>query len=184
MHIPGVLSGAALASMIAATVSAHGDATGIVRDRMEAMEEMDRDTRRLEEMFRGWVAYDADRVRVLAEEIRTRAGAAVIQLFPQGSQGAPSAASPEIWSHWPEFRELATLLRNYAEGLALASENRPSRVGTGGDGLMGDGLAMANNGVIGGSPGLEELSEMPPDRVFQMLSSTCMACHTRFRLDR
>ena len=41
--------------------------------------------------------------------------------------------------------------------------------------MMGGGMMM------GGVPGREELSEMPADGVFMMLSQSCSACHTRFR---
>ncbi|WP_271951064.1 c-type cytochrome [Ruegeria faecimaris] len=180
-------TGAALASIIAMTALAHGGATGIVKERMDGMSALKNSMKTLTPMMQGKTPYDADVVRREAEQIGRHAGDSMTRLFPDGSGGKPSEAKPEIWTDWDEFSELAEQLHNYSEGLALAAENGLMMAGTeqgasmmGGSGMMG-GESMMGTSMMGGSPNQAQLSEMPADGVFMMLSQTCSACHTRFR---
>ncbi|KUJ85176.1 cytochrome C [Ruegeria marisrubri] len=190
--------GAAVASVIAAAALAHGGATGIVKERMDGMSAMKDSMKVLTPMMQGKVPYDAATVRREAEKIGRHAGESLTKLFPEGTAGKPSEAKPEIWQDWDTFSDLAEQLHTYAEGLALAADNGLMMAGSGqgagmmgggsmmGSGMMTGGSAMMGSGMMGGMmmggvPGREELSEMPADGVFMMLSQACSACHTRFR---
>lgn len=180
-------TGAALASIIAVTALAHGGATGIVKERMDGMSALKNSMKTLTPMMQGKTPYDADVVRREAEQIGRHAGDSMTRLFPDGSGGKPSEAKPEIWSDWDEFSELAEQLHTYSQGLELAAENGLMVAGTGqgasmmgGESMMGGG-SMMGAGMMDGSPDQAQLSEMPADGVFMMLSQTCSACHTQFR---
>jgi hypothetical protein len=64
----------------------------------------------------------------------------------------------------------------------LAADNGLMMSGSGqGSGMMGGASMMGGGSMMGGSPDQTQLSEMPADGVFMMLSQTCSACHTQFR---
>ncbi|MAS04790.1 MAG: cytochrome C [Ahrensia sp.] len=184
-----------LASIVAAY--AHGGATGIVKERMEAMGTMSDVVKALSAMMRGETAYNADAVRDGAETIRRHAGEALTGLFPEGSGGEPSEAKAEVWSNWDEFSALAAQLETLSEGLGLAADNGLMS-GSGGQaqgGMMGGGTGMMGsaNTMMGGTAPMmgrggsfdaAVLAAMPADGVFNMIAQSCSACHTKFRLEK
>ncbi|UWQ77422.1 cytochrome c [Leisingera sp. M658] len=197
MTLSKLVSGAALASLIAVAAHAHSGATGVVKERMDGMGVMKDSMKVLAPMMQGKTAYDAAAVRREAKKIGTHAGDVLTALFPKGSNGHPSEAKAEIWTDWEGFVDLAERLQTYSDGLASAAENglmMSKAQGTGmmsnstmmgsshmGSGSMMGGGMVAGGAMMGGSPGAEALSQMPADGVFMMLSQTCSACHTRFR---
>ncbi|WP_171182114.1 cytochrome c [Ruegeria sp. HKCCD8929] len=203
MIITRLTTGAIVASLIAVSALAHGGATGIVKERMDGMSAMKESMKILTPMMQGKVPYNEQTVRREAEKIGHHAGESLTKLFPKGSDDKPSEAKPAIWRDWDAFSELAEQLHAYSEGLALAAGNglmmSGSALGAGmmaGSETMMGGSAMMGNSMMGsdtmmgagmmpeGTPGLEELSEMPADGVFMMLSQACSACHTRFRSEK
>ena len=72
----------------ASTIAAHSGATGVVKERMMLMKQMAKDTKAVAKMAFGKTAYDAAAVRQHAGEIEKRAGAAMTELFPAGSDVA------------------------------------------------------------------------------------------------
>ena len=122
------------------------------------------------------------------------------ELFPQGSQHGPSEARDEIWTNWKEFEDLSNRLKVLAAGLGDAAENGlmtgSHKSGTGSssmmmggsmsDGSMMGGTMMGGSMMTGGkaAPDREMLATMPADGVFNMLTQTCSACHTKFRLEK
>lgn len=188
MKLKTIVMGTALATLVAATAFAHGGATGIVKERMDGMSIMGKTMKALAPMMRGEVAYDAQAVRDGGELIGLHSGEAMTKRFPQGSGGMPSEAKDAIWENWEEFAALAEQLHAYSEGLALAADNGLMMAG----GATADSSTMmgSSNAMMGGSSammsgvmGREELSEMPADGVFMMVSQTCSACHTKFRVE-
>lgn len=191
-----------LASIAAAY--AHGGATGIVKERMEAMGAMGDIVKALSAMMRGETAYDANTVRDGAETIRRHAGTALTGLFPEGSGGEPSEARAEIWSNWDEFAAMAAQLETLAEGLGRAADNglmhgggqpAPGGMMSSSTGMMGGGTGMMGSGNTmmggtapmmgrGGSFDAAALAAMPADGVFNMVAQSCSACHTKFRLEK
>lgn len=193
------ISAAALAVVAATTVAvlAHSGATGVVKQRMDAMGQMGKATEALTKIMRGQQAYDAATVKAHAATIKSHAGDSLTALFPEGSTDHPSEALPEIWSNWDEFVELARRLEVLANGLEAASENglmsdgdRPmsdmgSMMGSNGGSMMMDGSSMMGSGMMEAEmPNPEMLAQMPTDGVFNMMAQTCTACHTDFRIEK
>lgn len=188
MKITTIVMGTALATLLAAAAFAHGKATGIVKERMDGMSVMGKTMKELAPMMRGDVAYDAQVVRDGAEQIGLHAGEALTKRFPQGSGGKHSEAKDTIWENWEEFAALAEQLRLYSEGLALAADNGLMMAGQAtadSSAMMGSGSTMMGGSaaMMSGVMGRKELSEMPADGVFTMVSQTCSACHTKFRAE-
>lgn len=173
---------------------AHSGATGVVKERMEAMKSMGDATKTIAAMFSGEADYDAASVRSAANTIRMHAGSAMTEMFPEGSNGAPSEAKDTIWQDWETFSAMATQLEAYAEGLGRASENAPGGMPTASGNMMGGASMMGGSGGMMGGAGMmggnaasmmdaDQLAEMPAESVFTMMSQSCSACHTRFRAE-
>jgi len=202
MKIQKIIGAGAIGLAFVVAAHAHGGATGIVRERMEAMEALGDAVKTLAAMMSGETDYDAATVRDKAGTIREHAGDAITSLFPEGSGGEPSEAKPGIWENWDEFATLAMQLETYAEGLEKAAGNglmhsggepgAGTMMGTGngmmgsGSGMMGGGSGMVGGGMMGavGTPDAEALAAMPTDGVFAMMTQTCSVCHTKFRAEK
>ncbi|MEH6724716.1 MAG: cytochrome c [Hyphomicrobiales bacterium] len=200
---PKIITSAVAAALLASAAAyAHSGATGVVKQRMDAMSKLGDVTKSLTEMMRGDISYDAELIRQNAAQIRQHAGQSMTQLFPKDSLMKPSEARPVIWSDWEEFEILAMRLEALAIGLEASAENglmssgsapASGMMGTGGGtgGMMGsDGNAggmMSSGGMMGGQntlPVAADLASMPADGVFNMLTQTCASCHTKFRSEK
>ncbi len=178
---------------------AHGGATGVVKERMDAMTEMSNVIKALTPMMRGQSAYDAGAVREGAATIRDHAKL-ITSLFPTGSGGHSSEARDDVWSDWSTFEALAQRLEKLAGGLEAAADNPPvtgnQDMMGGNQGMMGGGTMMGNGtmmgeGMMGGAgammgpnmplPDEAMLAAMPANGVFNMIAVTCSSCHARFR---
>ncbi|WP_286240818.1 c-type cytochrome [Neptuniibacter halophilus] len=173
---------------------AHGGATGVVKQRMDLMEDMKDAMKSVAAMFKGQTPYDADRVRAAAEVIRRHSGEHMTRLFPEGSLQHPSEAKPEIWEEWQRFSEMSQRLGVISEGLSRAADNYgdPAKDDSmmGGGQMMGSGHMMGADSMMGGSSGTEhrqhtaeEYGQMPVEMVFKMVSDNCSSCHTRYRVE-
>ncbi len=176
----------------AATAYAHGGATGIVKERMDAMSAMGKAVKALAPMMRGETTYDPAAVRSTAKVIGSHAGTNLTKLFPEGSGGAPSESKGAIWVSWNEFSKLAERLEIYADGLASAADNglmSANQAGASAATMMGSGSMMgAGSGMMGGTMmqaamSAEDIAAMPVDGAFEMVSQVCSACHTKFRAE-
>jgi cytochrome c556 len=98
---------------------AHEGATGMVKERMDAMEAMGR------ELIAIRRSIDANRnlasIVQRAETIQ-RTGERITQLFPPNSLNPPTAAKPAIWQEWDRFQSLAGQLREASGALASAAK--------------------------------------------------------------
>ena len=103
--------GAAL--LIGSAALGHEGATGIVKQRMDEMEQIGRAVKRINERLKS--------KRGLAE-IHTAAGR-VPTLFPAGSRDGHSDARAAVWERWPEFVAAARSLGAEAEKLAAAAQS-------------------------------------------------------------
>lgn len=174
----------------AAAAFAHGNATGIVKERMEAMEAMGDAVKAVTPMMRGETAYDAEAMRAAARTFQAHSGKALTRLFPEGTGGEPSDATDAVWSDWEGFATLARQLGVYARALEGAAGNGMAggigsmAAGTmmGGGAMMGSGSGMTGYGVTG-MMRADDLAAMPADAVFAMTTQVCSACHSRFRAD-
>ena len=165
---------------------AHSGATGLVKERMDAMSAMGNVVKVIAPMMRGETAYDASAVRAAAETIGSHAGADLTRLFPEGSGGKPSESKDTVWSNWNEFTEMAEQLEVYAEGLARAADNpmmADGQTGMSTGAMMGTGSGMMGGGAMQGVLTADDIAAMPVDGAFAMVSQVCSACHTKFRTD-
>ena len=157
-------------------VHAHRDATGIVKQRMDAMTAMGDAMKALRAMMRGTQAYEGERVKGYAGAIARHAGEEMTALFPEGSLNHPTRAKPAIWTDWDRFAESARQLAMYADALAAAAFDEPARVRGGGRSSGGDVAVETKRGS-----GPRGFTGMAPDALFERLRQTCSDCHRGFR---
>ena len=125
-----VLAGAllALAILLPQTqprdASAHSGATGIVKQRMELMGEIEKAMKSLTAMFKGTKPFDNGVARSAAAAIRDHGGKKLTTLFPPNSLDHPTEAKPRIWEDWQDFVRLAEQLT--ASSDALAENMKPA----------------------------------------------------------
>ncbi|UWQ00235.1 c-type cytochrome [Aliiroseovarius crassostreae] len=171
---------------------AHGGATGVVKERMDAMVTIGKAVKEVTPMMRGETEFDAAIVRSSAETIGKHSGTNFSDLFPEGTGGAPSEARDTVWTNWSEFSELSDRLRVYADGLARAADNglkADSQDDMSSSAMMGSSSMMGSetNLMGGGKPEkaitADDIAQMPVDSAFALVSQTCSACHTKFRVD-
>jgi cytochrome c556 len=179
---------------------AHGGATGIVKERMDLMDNMKDAVKQLKAIYKGDVEYNPETIRNAALVIRDHSGDAMSKLFPEGSLKGKSEAKPIIWQEWNRFKKLADDQEKVALGLYNAADNRgaisqgnmmgsdsmgQSMMGTGsmmGQTMMGSGSMMGNNKQMQQNmTDPKHLGTMPSEMVFRMLTDTCSSCHTRYR---
>jgi len=165
---------ALIASAMTTPAFTHDGATGIVKERMEAMSNLGKAVKNIAEMVREILPYDASSVRFNALIIKNHAGPAMTKLFPRGSQQKASQARPRIWSNWDEFTELAYRLETLATGLGIAADNGLS---------VADVSKSGNKRKVAGTNSQQsEFATMPVGSIFSKLAKTCTACHEKFRL--
>ena len=88
-------------------VLAHEGATGVIKQRMDAMKAMATAMKTVGGMMKGEASYDAAKAALSAREIGDHSGIAMIKLFPKGSLHPPSEAKGEIWQDWAKFEQEA-----------------------------------------------------------------------------
>jgi len=149
---------------------AHGGATGIVKERMDAMSSLSESVKKLTPIMRGRTDYNAVTVQQEAEKIAKLGGSHLTEMFPEGSLTDSSEAKPAIWQQWSKFATYADELTLLADGLAAAAVNSKARQ---------DGVA-----ATGGSKQtltVEQLAKMPTADVFRLVTKSCAGCHKAFR---
>lgn len=102
---------------------AHKGASGIVKERMDAMKSLKGDMKAISDMFRGRTAYKNDEVKWRADRIKAH-GRDFERLFPSGSTDGPSEASPRIWSEWSRFMQQTGDMTAAARGLMNAARDK------------------------------------------------------------
>lgn len=179
---------------------AHGDAKGVVKERMEAMERFEELTERIFAMLHGELPYSADVVRKAAQEISAGAGAHLVKLFPKGSGGEPSEALPAVWQDMGTFEHFAEMLEVSAEAVEASANNKPEGetslpkkwedVPTMGQGMMGGGQGrgmMGGQGMMGGGQGMMGRGSGPAmagdtvEGAVWRMAHVCNTCHEAFR---
>ena len=184
------------------TVSAwsHDEAHGVVKERMDLMDNLKSAMKSLKPIMRGKKVYNVDTVKKNALVIFHNAGGNMTKLFPEGSLQKPSEASPSIWKQWQEFQRIANKLKRLGQALHDVAEKdqgmgdpktmaNPNRA----QGMMGNpdqarGLGMAT-GVRGAVHGLDNMSDqqlasMPANGLIRMIGQSCSACHKKYRVEK
>lgn len=111
-----------VASALADEKHNHEEATGVVKERMDLMETQKEAMKVIGAMAKGQVPFDAAEAATAAKEIETTA-AKIPELFPEGTDGPPSEAKPEIWTDWDRFVGDAENLTTAAQALVAAFES-------------------------------------------------------------
>jgi cytochrome c556 len=97
---------------------AHQGATGLLKERMDAMESLGQAMKEIRRHLVGTrdfgaVGREAARIGALAQRMP--------EWFPPGSNPHPSEALPAIWRQWPRFQASAAALADEAEKLTQAA---------------------------------------------------------------
>lgn len=118
MRLP--LTAPLLVVALTTAAPAHEGATGVVKERMDAMEEMGEATKLLALLAQGAIPHDAARVTTAADILETRM---VLSLdkFPEGSDQHPTRALPAVWSDRADFDAKAQDLITLAQDLRRAA---------------------------------------------------------------
>jgi cytochrome c556 len=106
---------------LSGTALAHSGASGIVGERMEAMESIADAMKAVGNMIRGKSHFDPKLAEDAATAIEVHASE-IPQLFPEGTDQAPSEALPAIWDDWEQFTAMAGELREEAASLSQEAE--------------------------------------------------------------
>ena len=95
-------------------VWAHEGATGITKQRMDAMESMARAIKAIRRSLEG--NRDSAAIQIEAGRIREMA-VRIPEWFPPGSDAKPTDALPAVWQRWTDFRrELPSLSKRALSG--------------------------------------------------------------------
>lgn len=166
-----------LALLPAQQLSAHGGATGIVKERMDLMVDMKDEVKKVSAIFKGQREYDADLIRRAASLIEKHSGDAMTKLFPQGSLDKHTEAKPVIWEEWQRFQELADEQTRLAKQLHAAADNQ------GLDEEESDSTSMmGTSSMMGTAP--TESGTQTAGQAFKALADNCSSCHERFRIEK
>jgi cytochrome c556 len=84
---------------------AHQGATGVVKERMNLMEDIKEDMKFIKKTVS---EKDPENTAELQKTIRSLKSSSdkILPLFPEGSLQHPTEALPEIWQQWIEFKKL------------------------------------------------------------------------------
>lgn len=104
-----------LALVVPVPSASHEHATGVVRERMEAMEKMGRTMKAITQRVKQnrqleKIPAEARDIQAMAEKLTS--------WFPLGSDQHPSEAAPAIWTRWGEFEDRAKALGSASAALA------------------------------------------------------------------
>jgi len=100
---------------------AHEGATGVVQERMDLMDTQKDAMKVIGAMAKGQAPFDAAKAAEAAQEIETTSKK-IPELFPEGTDGHPSEAKPEVWTQWDKFTADAEGLEGAASDLVMALE--------------------------------------------------------------
>ncbi len=103
----------AITAFLVTGAHAHMGAPGVVLERMEAMKSIASAVKAIKSQLTS-DNYSSTVVSENAALIEAHSGKAFTKLFPKGSEGAPSEASPLIWKDWAAFEKIADDLKESA----------------------------------------------------------------------
>lgn len=94
--------------------SAHSGASGVVKERMDAMVSVGDAMKKITAMFKRQTPYDAKELARLSAVIANQGGSKLTKMFPEHSLDKPTEALPRIWERWDRFETLAMQLSERA----------------------------------------------------------------------
>ena len=104
------------------SVTAHDGATGVVKQRMDAMSEMAGAMKVMASVVKGKQTFDR-KVFIKSGKLIAGHSNMVADLFPEGSIEGSSEALPGIWQHWDDFLHLSNSTKTNAEKLVKMAQN-------------------------------------------------------------
>jgi len=104
------------------TAFAHDGATGVIKERMDLMKIIGKNTKMIAPMATGGADLDLKAVGASAAAISEAAKQAASK-FPEGSLSEQSEAKPNIWTDWEKFSGLIESLAADSAALATAASN-------------------------------------------------------------
>ncbi len=143
------------------SVKAHEGASGIIKQRMEAMKSMGDYAKLVGDMFKGKASFDLDTIRMASESF-IRHGQTIPMQFPdtpESREGPMTEASPAIWDDWQQFTALAEqFIRDSRQLEAVAAMLQTSET-------------------------LDDTSTRNVRSAFFKAVKSCSNCHENFRLE-
>jgi cytochrome c556 len=97
--------------------------TGIVKQRIDQMEEIGRAIKQLGKIMKGTTPYSPKDIATLARAVELRSGNHLVELYPKGSMKYPTKAMPSIWRQRPDFIALAGDMARHARLLAASADH-------------------------------------------------------------
>lgn len=118
---------ALLASIITVSAGlafAHGGATGIVKQRMDAMVDLGKSLKLLSSMTKSDGTFDTNALDQAVATLRQHSGKELTDLFPEGSTPMVSEARETIWTDWDGFVTLADQMSQDAQMLETVQDKQ------------------------------------------------------------
>ncbi|CAN7586978.1 cytochrome c [Mesorhizobium amorphae] len=183
-RVPVIAAVIVVAGLAARSALPETAVSPVVAERQASMKAMASAAKTISGIFDGKMAYDAVAFKEAAETIRRRSGSAMVDAFPAGSFGAPSAAKAEIEQSREEFAALALHLESLATALSDAADEAPNGITEAM--RMKPGMAMGSSllGKRAGGAAEADPSKMPAEHLFHLMLQDCTNCHAKFREKR
>ncbi|RJT27251.1 cytochrome c [Mesorhizobium waimense] len=183
-RVPVIAAVIVITGLAARTALPETAVSPVVAERQASMKAMANAAKTISGIFDGKLPYDAAAFKAAAETIRQRSGGAMVDEFPAGSLGAPSAAKVEVDQFREEFAALAHHLESLAAALSSAADNAPNGITE--SMRMKSGMAMGSSllGKRAGGTAAADPSKMPAEHVFHLMLQDCTNCHAKFREKR
>lgn len=112
-----------VSSLLTSRVLAHKGATGVVKERMDLMDEIGDNMKGMKAMVQRKQPFDAAKMAMHAESVR-QASMHIKKVFPEDSLKPPSEALPSIWKDWDKFSSLADKLTAESEKLGEVARSQ------------------------------------------------------------
>lgn len=148
--------------LVVSQAIAHTGASGIVKERMDAMSVLGEHAKTVGDMLKGKTTFDGEAVEMAASAFIEH-GEKIPAHFPDteaSRNGSKTEALPEIWTEWDDFVTLATRFTEDSRALAaIATKLNASE--------------QSN----------EEKSRVVRSAFFRAVKN-CSGCHERFRLEQ
>ena len=158
---------------ITLSASAHEDAQGVVKERMDSMNQMSNAMKVISEFARANRKFESAQIIEQIGILRNHSGQNLIVLFPMGTSGTPSEVREEVWSNWDEFEKLVEELNDSVVSLSEFIETSNLENSAGDRALITNGATSSNN---------EDLREF--QERFKRIGKICSECHSQFRLKK
>jgi cytochrome c556 len=109
-------------ALTGAPLAAHDHASGVVKERMDAMTDMAKHQKAISQRLKS--KRDLAKIKTDAEAIAAHA-VHIAHLFPAGSTQSPTRARAAVWQNWADFEKKAKALEAASRALAGTTADDP-----------------------------------------------------------